>query len=100
MRRRRKMLLVHRVSEEKSEDVSSRVCKVVGEHIGVTRFSVATIKSSHRLGRPSEKKPRPIVVKFADVALRVKVWFSKTGFKGSGITVSEFLTKSRHNLFM
>ncbi|XP_050663722.1 uncharacterized protein LOC126971460 [Leptidea sinapis] len=100
MRRRRKMLLVHGVSEDKSEDVTSRVCKVVGEHLGVTGFSVASIKSSHRLGRPSEKKPRPIVVKFADVALRDKVWFSKTGFKGSGLTVSEFLTKSRHNLFM
>ncbi|XP_069360041.1 uncharacterized protein [Maniola hyperantus] len=100
MRRRRKMLLVHGVGEEKSEDVTSRVCNVVGEHLGVTGFSVAAIKSSHRLGRPSEKKPRPIVVKFADVALRDKVWFSKTGFKGSGITVSEFLTKSRHGVFM
>ncbi|VVC95951.1 unnamed protein product [Leptidea sinapis] len=61
MRRRRKMLLVHGVTEDKSEDVTSRVCKVVGEHLGVTGFSVASIKSSHRLGRPSEKKPRPIV---------------------------------------
>ncbi|XP_045771487.1 uncharacterized protein LOC123876708 [Maniola jurtina] len=99
-RRRRKMLLVHGVSEEKSEDVTSRVCNVVGEHLGVTGLSVSSIKSSHRLGRPSDKKPRPIVVKFADATLRDKVWFSKTGFKGSGITVSEFLTRSRHDVFM
>ncbi|VVD03628.1 unnamed protein product [Leptidea sinapis] len=34
MRRRCKMLLVHGVSEDKSEDVTSRVCKVVREHLG------------------------------------------------------------------
>ncbi|VVD04763.1 unnamed protein product [Leptidea sinapis] len=77
-----------------------RQVEFLGKHLGVTGFSVASIKSSHRLGRPSEKKPRPIMIKFADVALRDKVWFSKTGFKGSGLTVSEFLTKSRYNLFM
>ncbi|KAJ0174304.1 hypothetical protein K1T71_010450 [Dendrolimus kikuchii] len=29
-----------------------------------------------------------------------KIWMAKTKLKGSGVTVSEFLTKYRHDLFM
>lgn len=32
--------------------------------------------------------------------VRDRIWFGKTKFKGSGITVSEFLTKQRHQAFM
>ncbi|CAH2049029.1 unnamed protein product, partial [Iphiclides podalirius] len=54
----------------------------------------------HRLGRPSDKEFRPVVVKFHESSFRDKVWFSKTELKGSGIQQSKFLTKSRHNVFM
>ncbi|KAJ0173698.1 hypothetical protein K1T71_010847 [Dendrolimus kikuchii] len=43
-----------------------------------------------------------ILMKFhlTDVAIRSKIWSAKTQLKGSGVTLSEFLTKYRHDLFM
>ena len=46
------------------------------------------------------ERPRPILFKFCDAVDRGKVWFSKTQLKGTGITMSEFLTKRRHHLFI
>ncbi|CAG4980946.1 unnamed protein product [Colias eurytheme] len=71
MRSRRKMLLIH--------DAFSRC---------------------HRLGHQRSKNPRPVLVKFCDIRVRNSVWFSKSCLKDSGYTVSEFLTKSRHDTFM
>ncbi|XP_047537185.1 uncharacterized protein LOC125071138 [Vanessa atalanta] len=100
MRSRRKMLLFHGVPEERSEDTSARVTNLVAEHLDIDQFSTTCIKRSYRLGRTTETKPRPIVVKFSDVSVRSKVWFAKTKFKGTGVTLSEFLTKARHDLFL
>ncbi|CAH0713412.1 unnamed protein product, partial [Brenthis ino] len=99
MRRRHKMILFLGVPEKSAEDTTARVTSLVAEHLDLTNFSSASIKDSYRLGRSSDK-PRPIVVKFSDVAVRNKVWYSKTKLKGTGITQSEFLTKSRHNTFL
>uniref|UniRef100_A0A2H1W9F9 SFRICE_038682 n=1 Tax=Spodoptera frugiperda TaxID=7108 RepID=A0A2H1W9F9_SPOFR len=62
-------------------------------------LKVPDIKRCHRMGRAT-LKPRPILFKLHNVALRDSIWFGKTGLKGSGITISEFLTKTRHNVFM
>lgn len=48
---------------------------------------------------PAVDRPRPILFKLHDAELKIKVWLAKTGLKGIGITLSEFLTKSRH-IFM
>ncbi|CAH0719360.1 unnamed protein product, partial [Brenthis ino] len=45
-------------------------------------------------------KPRAVLVKFKDFSLRNKIWYSKSGLKNSGITLSEFLTKERHSTFV
>lgn len=100
MRRRRKMLLLHGVPEEQSEDTTLKITTLVADHLELSDFSSSSIKSSYRLGRPSDKKPRPIAIKFTDAAVRDKVWFAKTKLKGSGITQSEFLTKTRHQVFL
>lgn len=100
MRRRRKMLLMHGVPEDKSEDTSLKITTLVADHLKLPNFSSSSIKASYRLGRPSDKKPRPIVIKFTDAAVRDKVWFAKTKLKGSGFTQSEFLTKTRHQVFL
>lgn len=99
MRRRKKMLLFHGVAEEKSEDLLDRVVTVIGDNLDLTDFSSSSIRSSYRLGHPSEKF-RPIVVKFMDVVTRNKVWYAKTKLKGTGVTLSEFLTKPRHTAFL
>ncbi|CAH2102563.1 unnamed protein product [Euphydryas editha] len=100
MNTRRKMLLFHGVPEDKSEDVSARITSLVAENLNLANFSSASIRSSYRLGRSSGKKPRPIVIKFNDLAVRDKVWFAKTKLKGTGVTQSEFLTKPRHDAFL
>lgn len=100
MKTRRKMLLFHGVPEDKSENVSTRITTLVAENLNLPNFSSTSIKSSYRLGRSTGKKPRPIVVKFSEVAIRDTVWFAKTRLKGTGITQSEFLTKQRHDAFL
>lgn len=99
MRSRRKILLMHGVPESDSkEDTAQVVGKVVKDHLNIDVLP-ADIKRCHRMGR-SSLKPRPLLFKLKDVALRDSVWLAKTKLKGSGITLSEFLTKSRHRVFM
>lgn len=100
-RSRRKMLLLHGVSETNQEDLADVVVKVVKQHLNMPNFTARDIRRCHRMGRSSAgHKPRPIVIKFETTDIRDGLWFAKTKFKGSGITVSEFLTKLRHEVFM
>ncbi|XP_047543362.1 uncharacterized protein LOC125077012 [Vanessa atalanta] len=100
MQSRRKILLLHGVPEEKAENTSARVTSLVADHLDLTNFSSSSIKTSYRLGKSTANRNRPIVVKFCDVSVRDKVWFAKSKFKGTGITQSEFLTKTRHDVFL
>ena len=100
MSRRRKILLFHGVRENKSEDVGALVTSIVTDDLDLTNFSSSCISSVYRLGRLHEDKPRPIVVKFSTPQVRHNIWVAKSKLKGSGITLSEFLTKTRHDVFM
>lgn len=100
MRSRKKILLLHGVSEDKKEDTEAQVVKVLSEHLKISNFCVDDISRCQRLGRTLSGKSRPILVKFKDQSLRNQIWYSKTSLKGTGVTVSEFLTKTRHETFM
>lgn len=100
MKGRRKMLLMHGVPEEQSEDIAAVVVATINKRLNVTECTQSSITRCQRLGRPSDKKTRPVMVKFSEVPVRDKVWFAKTKLKGSGLTLSEFLTKTRHAMFM
>lgn len=101
MQGRRKVLLLHGVKEEKNEELIHVVAKVVQNQVKLDNFTAADIKRCHRIGKPSmPHKHRPIFVKMQHVSIRDKLWFEKTKLKGSGITISEFLTKARHDIFM
>ncbi|CAH2084110.1 unnamed protein product [Euphydryas editha] len=100
MRTRRKMLLIHGVPEEKSNNLASTVSQVLSKHLGITNFSADTFSRCQRFGRPDSKKPRAILVKFRETSSRDEVWFAKSKLKGTDITISEFLTKSRHEAFL
>lgn len=100
MRSRKKILLLHGVSEDKKEDTEAQVVKVLSEHLKISNFCVDDISRCQRLGRTLSGKSRPILVKFKDQSLRNQIWYSKTRLKGTGVTVSEFLTKTRHETFM
>lgn len=100
MHGRRKILLLHGVLEANNEDVAKLVVQTVEGKLKIPNFSAADISRCHRLGRSTGDKPRPILLKLRDSGVRSKLWFAKTGLKGSGVTLSEFLTKVRHDAFL
>lgn len=99
MRSRRKILLFHGVAEEDGEDTSARVVGLLRTHLK-SELTTDDISRSHRMGRPRKNLTRCVLVKFRDISHRNDVWFSKTALKGTGVIVSEFLTKPRHDVFM
>ncbi|KAJ2937526.1 hypothetical protein O0L34_g19031 [Tuta absoluta] len=100
IRSRRKMLLFHGVQESANQDSISEVLNLCQSSLGLADITTADINRTHRLGKPGNGKPRPLLVKFTSMVMRSKVWAAKTGLKGSGVTISEFLTKQRHGVFM
>lgn len=100
MRSRRKMLLLHGVPEQQNEKASEVVVDIARKHLSLVEVDTNSFSQAHRMGRGSNDKPRPILVKFRSREVRDKAWFAKVGLKGSGITLSEFLTRRRHQVFM
>lgn len=102
MKSRRKILLVHGVTEEKKEDTSVVLLKLIKDHLKLPDTDANSIVRCHRMGPVNDRaqKPRPVLIKFKEISTRNRIWFAKTAFKNTGITVSEFLTKSRHETFM
>lgn len=101
MRSRRKILLLHGIPETSNEVIAEVVKKTIVERLKLTDFGITDINRCHRMGRAGNAdKPRPILFKLRDIALRDKIWSSKASLKGTGVTVSEFLTKTRHIIFM
>lgn len=96
---RRKVLLFHGIAEMKDEKVNEVVLKVITNKMQLPDYTLGDLQASHRLGT-STSKPRPILVRFRDLEQRRLVWDSKTSLRDSGIIISEFLTKTRHDVFM
>jgi len=100
-RSRRKILLVHGVAEQEDEETVEVVWHTFKTKLSMASLAVNDILRCHRMGRHKpDAKPRPILVELITIKLRDNIWSSKTKFKGTGITVSEFLTRSRHTTFM
>lgn len=106
-RTRRKMLLVHGVPEEKNEDTRATVVATLTTKCKIKDLNSDKIRVCHRMGRPVTKakgeaksKPRPILIKFTDTFIRDRVWGTKKALKGTSVTLSEFLTRMRHDVFM
>ncbi|RVE41235.1 hypothetical protein evm_014115 [Chilo suppressalis] len=88
MRSRRSMLLLHGVPEQKDEDCSEVFLEVASQHLAAPNLSAGDLIRSIRLGRLHSE------------AVRDGLWMAKKKLKGTGITMSEFLTKPRHKLFV
>lgn len=100
MRGRRKILLLHGVDEEQKEDTAKVITEVICNKLQLSDFTVANISRCHRMGRAVANKTRPILFKVGSLAVRDKIWFSKAKLKATGVTMSEFLTKGRHDVFL
>lgn len=100
LRTRKKILLVHGVPEERNSADSAIAVKVLSNHLKMPDLELGDISRCQRLGTITSDKPRPILVKFRELSMRNHIWYAKTNLKNTGITLSEFLTKSRHETFM
>ncbi|XP_072938248.1 uncharacterized protein [Epargyreus clarus] len=96
---RRKVLLFHGLPEKDNEKVHERVLHIISNQMKETSISMDNLHVCHRLGS-FNGKCRPILVRFHDIQHRQVVWEGKTALKGTGITISEFLTQARHKAFM
>lgn len=96
---RRNVLLLHGVPEDQHEILVSKVSSIFTNQMGLTDFSNSHIEVCHRLG-VLKSKARPVLIRFREIHQRDLVWTNKSSLKGSNLTISEFLTKSRHLLFM
>lgn len=96
-RSRNNILLFHGLQETNDEQVECKVKSTLTQ-MQLSNIDISNIDVCHRLGVKKEK-PRPILVRFTTIKYKNLVWNAKTLLKGSGITVSEFLTKPRQELF-
>lgn len=95
---RRKVLLIHGLPEKRDEKLHESVIELLSNKMKLTDVKLDDLQVCHRLGSP-RASVRPVLVRFADIDNRRLVWDTKTALKGTGITISEFLTKARHNIF-
>lgn len=96
---RKKVLLLHGIPEELNMTPVAKVTSIFCNQMGLADFSSNCIETCYRLGN-SKDKSRPILLRFRDLQYRQQIWENKTTLKGTGYTVSEFLTKSKHQVFM
>ncbi|KAF9424388.1 hypothetical protein HW555_000527 [Spodoptera exigua] len=97
-RSRRKALIVQGIAEAASEDCTKVTLDVLNSKLGLG-LTASSLKVCHRLGQANTDHPRPILVKFASVEAKMKVWRAKTGLRGSKLALKEFLTKTRQSVF-
>lgn len=100
MRSRRKMLLLHGVQEVDDEDPSDAVLELARNNLSLPDMVRENLCRVHRMGKASTDKPRPLLLEFRSADLRNQAWTAKTGLRNTGVTMSEFLTKRRHNVFV
>lgn len=96
---RRKVLLFHGVPEKENEKLHESIYKIISDQMKVTNVTMDNLHVCHRLGS-FNGKARPILVRFFDIQHRQVIWDYKTALKGTGITISEFLTQVRHKAFL
>lgn len=96
---RRNCLLVHGVPENPAEVCSNVLINLFAQK-QVHKLDPRDIDRVHRLGKPktASPNPRPIIVKFVGYGPRSAVFGNKKKMKGSGITITESLTKQRHGV--
>ena len=96
---RRTNLLFHGLEEsDDNEDTDKLVMEITNERLklGIT---LDDIGRSHRLGKKTAGKKRPVIARFATYRKRKQVYDAKKNLKGSRIVITENLTKTRYNLY-
>ncbi|KAI5635166.1 hypothetical protein NE865_12124 [Phthorimaea operculella] len=101
MRSRSNILLLHGLPEEKDESLVHGIATVCNNKLQIPNITTSSLKACHRLGKNAgAESPRPVLIRFSDNDVRHEVWLAKRKLKGTGLTLSEFLTPARHALFL
>ena len=109
-RSRNQCLLFHGIDEKEGnvkENTDNLVIDIIKSKLQINDFSLVDIQRSHRLGpkkpgrnlRSTQDIKRPIIVRFASWRVRNKVFKTKKELKGSKISITEKLTRYRHQLY-
>ena len=96
---RRKVLLLHGIKEESDDDILNKTLEILSRHMKLSDVKSTYIESCHRLGAKKDTA-RPVIVRFSNLQIRSSVWKAKSALKGTKITITEFLTKSRQEVFI
>lgn len=97
---RRKVLLFHGIEEKCNEKLPEVIYQVIAEQLKLPDIPKSNLQVCHHLGVSAQAKSRPVLVRFTALEPRQAVWDAKTLLKGTGITISEFLTRTRHQIFL
>lgn len=97
---RRKVLLFHGIEEDKDEDVVAKTLAIITNQMRLPSIDEKCLETCHRLGTKKQSGQRPVLVRFTLMQHRTSVWKTKTALKGSKLTLTEFLTKSRQDVFV
>ena len=100
-RNRNNCLLLHGVEEMDGENTDDMVLKIINERLELPMV-LENIQRSHRLGprnasrntRQNPTKPRAIIFRFRDFRARQSVFYKKKMLQGTGISITENLTKN------
>ncbi len=94
---RRNCVVISGIPESKGEDTDEIVTKLANEKMNVP-LTKEDLDRSHRLGKPTTDKPRPIIAKFVRYNTRTKFLLARKNLKGTKTGVQEMVTKHVGNL--
>ena len=90
---RRKCLLLHGIKEESKEDTGDVAIKSLSQNADI-ELDKKDADRTHHAGKPShsDRKPDPIITKFARYNVRRDVYSNKRKLKGKNFLITETLT--------
>ena len=95
---RRTNLLIHGIAEDEQESTDNKVMEVFKDKLGLD-LTLDDVGRTHRLGRKAPSKKRPIIARFNSYRKRKMVFDAKRKLKGTGIVITENLTRTRYELY-
>lgn len=95
---RRNNLRLHGIPENPNENTDCIVVDFISNKLGIT-ISLDEIERTHRVGQKRTAHPRAIIIKFGSYRKRSEVFYAKKALKGTGLLITEDLTKQRQSLF-
>ena len=88
---RRNCLPLHGVDEEDVEDTDQKIIEVIAEEMDI-QLVEEDLDRTHRIGKKSDGKSRPIIIKFTRYNVRKKIYSNKKKLKGKNVMITESLT--------